>query len=57
MNETPKILGPDGKAARKANEACPRCGAGRNKREASAGFGAPHDVCSQCGYEWEELTV
>jgi hypothetical protein len=35
----------------------PTCRAGKEKRVKSAGFGSPHDVCSQCGYEWAELTV
>jgi uncharacterized protein (DUF983 family) len=30
--------------------ACPQCRGTR--RIASSGFGLPHPVCSQCGYEW-----
>lgn len=33
---------------------CPQCGAGKDKRVASGGFGTPHPVCSGCGYEWHE---
>ena len=36
---------------------CPRCGAGKDKRVASGHFGAPHDVCRNCGHEFAELTV
>jgi uncharacterized protein (DUF983 family) len=40
----------------KVSSDCPRCGAGKDKRVPSAGFGEPHDVCRACGYEWETLT-
>lgn len=54
----PVILGADGKPAPKVDRsACPGCGADRSKRVASGGFGEPHDVCRECGYEWQELTV
>ena len=39
------------------DDRCPRCKAGTDKRVASAGFGNPHDVCSRCGFEWEEFTL
>lgn len=35
---------------------CPQCGAGKDRRQVSAGFGQPHDVCSKCGHDFEELT-
>lgn len=38
--------------AREDAKRCPRCGAGPEKRVASAGFGDPHPVCSRCGFEW-----
>lgn len=31
---------------------CPQCGAGRDQRMLSAGFGTPHDVCLVCGHEF-----
>ena len=31
---------------------CPRCGAGPERRVASAGFGSPHPVCGRCGWEF-----
>ena len=50
----PMILDSTGKVARRPKElACPRCGAGPDKRVASAGFGIPHPVC-RCGYEWHD---
>jgi uncharacterized protein (DUF983 family) len=52
----PKILNPSGKPARDAvSTACPRCGS--DKRVLSGGFGNPHDVCGNCGYEWAERTI
>lgn len=35
---------------------CPRCRASADKRMLNTGFGNPHDVCSVCGYEFEERT-
>lgn len=49
----PVLVDPSGKPARKAADTrCPQCGAGKNKRVASCGFGIAHPVCSGCGYEW-----
>jgi rubredoxin len=31
---------------------CPGCGSGKDKREASGGFGALHPICSKCGHEF-----
>lgn len=42
---------------RAAAGACPRCGAGRERRRLSAGFGPVHDVCGKCGYDFPESTV
>lgn len=36
---------------------CPRCRASHEARVASSGFGVPHDVCSQCGYDFDEYTL
>lgn len=33
---------------------CPQCRAGADKRMSSSGFGVPHEVCSVCGFEFEE---
>jgi ribosomal protein L37AE/L43A len=62
MNQPPPfnpvmVLGPNGLPARvlPSND-CPRCGKDAAARVASAGFGAPHDVCSKCGFEFEGLT-
>lgn len=32
------------------DSSCPRCQG--TKRVASGGFGTPHPVCAQCGFEW-----
>lgn len=37
---------------RKADRRCPRCAAPPTRRVASAGFGIPHPVCGQCGYDF-----
>jgi len=48
-----RILDPQGHPARApADRQCPRCGADPEARVASGGFGAPHPVCSRCGYEF-----
>lgn len=63
MNEQqeakPEILDASGRPARKQiDDKCPRCRAPKEKRVVSGGFGRNrHDVCSQCGYSFEELTV
>lgn len=57
MSEPQGLLGPDGQPARVAKGSrCPVCGASEDRRVVSAGFGAPHDVCSVCGHDFEELT-
>jgi uncharacterized protein (DUF983 family) len=62
MNENelprhPPLIGPDGFPARRPeDQTCPRCGAEPDKRRLSSGFGAPHDVCGVCGFEFEERT-
>lgn len=51
---TPVVVGPNGLPARtEAPPLCPQCGAGRDKRVPSSGFGQPHDVCV-CGFEFLE---
>lgn len=37
-----------------ASDACPGCGAGKDRRVPSAGFGTPHEVCEKCGHEFKE---
>ena len=39
------------------DERCPQCGAGREARIVSPTFGKPHDLCSMCAYDFDELTV
>jgi ribosomal protein L37AE/L43A len=46
------ILDATGKPARRSSGACPRCGADKEKRVASGGFGTPHPVCNACGHEF-----
>jgi hypothetical protein len=53
---TTKILGADGRPLPPRDRTCPRCKAGPERRRLSSGFGDPHDLCSQCGYEFEERT-
>lgn len=42
---------------RQPDDRCPgivdgiRCGAGKERRVKSSGFGASHDVCGVCGFE------
>jgi hypothetical protein len=49
------LLGSDGKPVKRLEELpCPKCGAGRERRISSGGFGTPHLVCLGCGYEFEE---
>lgn len=57
MQETPAIILTDAPRMKKPDGKCPRCRAGAEKRVLSAGFGDPHDVCSQCGHEFEERTL
>lgn len=51
MSETPfnppRLVGDE--------DTCPVCKAARESRVPS-GFGQSHDVCSKCGYEFEEDT-
>lgn len=52
------LVTPDGRPARQAvDKRCPRCKADPKKRTLSAGFGTPHDVCTVCGFDFEERTV
>ena len=58
------IVDPHGQPARQAVDTrCPRCRVecpkgDDKKRVRSGGFGATvHDVCVNCGHEFEELTV
>lgn len=59
----PKILDPSGKPVRQAiDTACPGCrrpcpAGDETTRVRSGGFGAVHDCCRACGYDFEELTV
>jgi uncharacterized protein (DUF983 family) len=51
----PVVLNAQGRPARRdlvAAKRCPRCGAGPEKRVASAGFGTPHPVCGMCGWDF-----
>ena len=61
MNETPPPRPPlvDVRGKPIATDTrCPQCKADAKKRVPSANFGTNrHDVCSQCGFEFEELTV
>ena len=55
MSESPVIFGPGGQPARKPFDAlCPSCGAGKEKRVASGGFGARYPVCGACGHEFTD---
>jgi hypothetical protein len=62
--DTSKILGPDGKLARdpRVPVTCPGCRTlsppgDVKKRRLSGGFGALTDICRECGYAFDELTV
>ena len=39
------------------DERCPDCGAGSECRVSSEAFGPLHDVCGECGHDFEGLTV
>ena len=59
MNTDPQpreIVAPNGRPARRETSACPRCHAGQDKRISSGSFGSQHDVCGNCGWDFEELT-
>lgn len=43
------LVRPDGRPLRPRSGNCPRCGAGKDKRVNTAGFGAPVICCSVCG--------
>jgi uncharacterized protein (DUF983 family) len=51
-----RILDASGRPSKPSSD-CPRCGADKSKRVASSGFGQPHDVCRECGHEWETSTT
>ncbi len=34
------------------SEDCPQCGAEKDRRGPSSGFGHPHPICLDCGFEW-----
>lgn len=64
MADTAKpLVDAHGRPARDAVDTkCPRCRqecprGDEQHRVRSGGFGAVHDVCVHCGYEFEELTV
>lgn len=49
------IVDPQGQPARKAiDTTCPKCGAPKEKRRPSSGFGVPYPLCGICGYEWTD---
>lgn len=50
--DAPVIVNAHGQPARAADATCPQCGAGADRRRASAGFGDPHPVCGKCGHEF-----
>jgi len=53
--DPPVIVDAHGRPARKGEtEACPRCGAGVDRRVPSSGFGTAHPVCTDCGFEWHD---
>jgi transposase-like protein len=53
---TPRITLTDPKQLPPSTD-CPRCAATNDRRVLSGGFGEPHDVCGQCGYEFQERTL
>lgn len=61
MTESPAppiLVDPTGRPARPVQDrSCPRCGADAGRRVLSAGFGEPHDVCGQCGFDFPERTL
>lgn len=53
VTQSRTIVDPQGRPARRPeSRACPRCGAGPERRVLSGGFGEPHHVCGQCGEEF-----
>lgn len=56
------VLNAQGRPASPTVAACPQCGAlcppgDAQARVASGGFGALHDVCARCGFDFEEYTL
>jgi transcription elongation factor Elf1 len=56
MSEPSRIVSTEPKPLPKDTK-CPRCHAAASKRVLSAGFGNPHDVCGNCGHDFEERTL
>jgi len=54
----PKVFGPDGKPARTGlPSTCPQCGAGKDKRQNTSGFGGAVSInCRNCGHHYEGAT-
>lgn len=52
--ETPVLVGTDGRElkTRPKSTACPKCGAPKEKRINTAGFGRPVICCGACGLEF-----
>ena len=58
VDQASALVDPAGRALRtKDTGACPSCRANRDRRVLSGGFGEPHDVCGQCGHEFQERTL
>ena len=54
-DDPPTILDASGKPVQHAiDSACPQCGAGPEKRQASGGFGIRRPVCTNCGHKFED---
>jgi hypothetical protein len=57
----PRILDAQGKPLprlrlRRDENRCPKCGAGPDRRQNTAGFGAPVICCGDCGHHYEGAT-
>ena len=52
MSETPVIVNPQGKPARKTDDVCPTCGKGPEFRKAASTFGGEKFHCVNCGGDW-----
>ncbi len=54
----PRIVGPDGRPARRAlaDGRCPKCHAEKDRRVNTAGFGPPQIHCEACGHFFEGET-
>jgi hypothetical protein len=48
-----QLVDPSGRPVKRAPVTCPKCGAGKDRRINTAGFGEPVFCCGGCGHHYE----